>query len=321
MNIIKDGIIGLAIGDAMGVPLEFLSREKLQQNITIDMKGYGTHNVKEGTWSDDTSMTLAFMDSYIEHGKIDYEDIMIKFNMWYRRGMYTTDGNVFDIGNTCYNAINKYYEYDINPIECGSDDIYSNGNGSLMRILPLAYIIYYNNISDEKEIYTLVKNISSLTHRNDISVLGCYIYIMYVLSLLNGKDKIESYRYIRNLKYDFFEKQTINMYERILESDISKLNMEDILSSGYIVHSLEASLWSILTTNSYDDAIIKSINLGEDTDTIGAITGSIAGILYGYETFPNKWITKMQQINNLEEYCNKFEKKLIKDGVKNDNKC
>lgn len=311
MNKIKDGIIGHAIGDAMGVPLEFLTREILQENITTTMKGYGTHNVDAGTWSDDTSMELALIDSYIEKESIDYEDIMKKFNLWYRKGMYTADGNVFDIGVTCYNAINKYYENGCNPLECGSNDIYSNGNGSLMRILPLAYIIYYKKYNND-EIYTLINNISSLTHGHEISILGCYIYIMYILNILNGKNKFESYNEIKKINYSIFSKQSLKVYERILVENITKLNIDDILSTGYVVHSLEAALWSILTTNSYKEAIIKSINLGNDTDTIGAITGSIAGIIYGYDSIPKDWINKMKKLDFLEDMCDKFEKVLRK---------
>ncbi len=306
MSKIFDGLIGFIVGDAMGVPTEFCIREKLLENPVTKMIGYGAHSVPAGSWSDDTSMTLCLIDSINNKSDIDYFDIMNNFKDWVELGKYTPEGKVFDIGRTCLKAINNY-KNNSNPIDCGLKDINFNGNGSLMRILPLAYYIYYKNITDEKEIINLVNNISSLTHAHEISRLGCYIYIKYVLYLLNGYDKHESYNKIKKLNLKSYSKESVEVYKRILKEDISKYSLDDISSSGYIVDTLEASLWVLLNTDNYKDAIIVSINLGNDTDTIGAICGSMAGIIYGLYNIPEKWIKTLIKKEYIFELLNKFE--------------
>lgn len=138
-----NGILGLAIGDAMGVPIEFVKREKLLNNPVTEMKGFGSHNVPKGTWSDDTAMTLATIDSIKNTGEIDYSDIANNFLKWFREAAFTANGEVFDIGRTTLHALAKYEENLSNPTSCGEDSEFSNGNGSLMRILPIAYYCYW----------------------------------------------------------------------------------------------------------------------------------------------------------------------------------
>lgn len=309
MSKVKDGLIAFAIGDAMGVPIEFSTREKCLKKPLTEMVGFGTHMVPAGAWSDDTSMTIATMDSIIEKKNIDYQDIMEKFYEWVVEYKYTATNFRFDIGNTCAEAIYNYAKKELPPLQCGLKDLDDNGNGSLMRMLPIAYYCYYQKLNDE-EILKLVNNISSLTHAHEISRLGCYIYVRYVINLLNGKDKNTAYNTIKSIDYSSFSEESLNVYERILKSDISKCDLQDIKSSGYVVDTLEASLWVLLNTENFPQAIIGSINLGEDTDTIGAITGSMAGIIYGYEKIPNKWLTKLLKLDYLLELCDKFEETL-----------
>lgn len=309
MSKIFDGLIGFIVGDAMGVPTEFCNREKLLENPITKMIGYGSHNVPAGSWSDDTSMTLCLIDSINNKKDIDYIDIMDNFIDWAELGKYTPEGKVFDIGRTCLRAIMNY-QRGKEPIESGLKDLNSNGNGSLMRILPLVYYIYYKNITDEKEIINLVNNISSLTHAHEVSRLGCYIYTRYVLYLLNGYDKYESYNKIKKLDLKDYSKESIEVYKRILKEDISKNSLDDISSSGYVVDTLEAALWVLLNTDNYKDAIIVSINLGNDTDTIGAICGSMAGIIYGLYNIPEKWVNTLIKKEYIYELLNNFESTL-----------
>lgn len=303
MSKIFDGLVGFVIGDAMGVPLEFKTRERLIENPTTEMIGFGTHDVPAGSWSDDTSMTIATIDSIIEKKNIDYENIMKKWYEWVVDYKYTPSNFRFDIGHTCAEAIYNYAKKDKKPLECGLSGFKDNGNGSLMRILPLAYYIYYKNITDENKIVELVNDLSSLTHAHEISKMGCYIYVKYILSLLNGKNKEEAYNAIKNIDYKFYSDSTIEIYNRILKEDISKYNVNDIKSTGYVVDTLEACLWVFLNTDTFAQALIGSINLGNDTDTIGAITGSMAGIVYGFNNIPKRWFNK---IIKKEYLCNMF---------------
>lgn len=261
MSNLKSAIYGLAVGDALGVPFEFMHRGTF---ICNGMTGNGTHNQKAGTWSDDTSMTLATCKSIKENKGVYTKDIAIKFSDWLNKGEYTTDGVVFDFGITTSNAIND---------GVGSSDICSNGNGSLMRILPLAF----TDCGNEE-----INAVSAITHAHEISQEGCRIYIEIVRKLLSGQKLCDI---IKSLK-------TSERYSRIKEID--RMAETDISSSGYVVDTLEASLWCILNTDNYKDAVIKAVNLGDDTDTVGAVTGGLAGITYGYSSIPSEWIDTLR---------------------------
>lgn len=311
-TIIKSAVIGHAIGDAMGVPTEFCIRQKLLQNPVTEMKGYGAHPVPAGCWSDDTSMEIATMESFIENRKFDYNDIMTKWVNWVNNADYTATGKVFDIGRTCLKAIHNFNNGML-PLECAPNNINLNGNGSLMRILPVALYSFFKDLP-EKDIIDLTNDISSLTHAHNISKLGGYIYVRYVIYLLKGLSKEEAYEKIKKIDYSSYGAETISYYDRILKDNIKELSLDDINSSGYVVDTLEASLWILLNTNSYKEAIIQSTNIGNDTDTIGAITGSMAGIIYGYDSIPKDWLNILIKRDYLEDVCDDFAKCLKNDS-------
>ena len=309
MSKFVDSIIGHAVGDAMGVPVEFCIRERLLNNPVTKMIGYGTHNMPAGTWSDDTSMEIATIDSFINKGCFDSRDIMNNFYLWVKDAKYTAGDVMFDIGHTCLQAINDY-SHGCDAVKCGADDMYSNGNGSLMRILPVALYAYYKNIPEE-EIVKLTNRISALTHAHEISKLGCYIYVRYVMLLLSGIDKYEAYNELKKVNYDYYSKESLEVYNRILKDDISKFTIDDIKSSGYVVDSLEAALWVLLNGKNYEETIIGAINLGNDTDTIAAIAGSMAGIIYGVDAIPKEWLDTLIRKDYLVKLALDFENKIV----------
>lgn len=302
----KNGIIGLAIGDAMGVPLEFCMREKLMQNPKTEMLGYGSHNVPKGSWSDDTSMTLATIDAIIKDKKINCETIATNFLEWMKNAKYTPTDRVFDIGRTCLRAIARFEDKQNVAEKCGGNSEMDNGNGSLMRILPITYYCYCQKLT-EQEIYETVKKVSSITHRHEISIMGCFIYVIYGIELLNRNNFTQAYKKIKDIDYNkYFPEDTIRRYERVLKNNINSYSLDEIKSTGFIVNTLEATLWVLLNTDSYNQAIIKAINLGNDTDTVGACVGGLAGIYYGQDSINQNWkndLLKYDYINNL---CNKF---------------
>lgn len=304
----NSGIIGLAIGDALGVPAEFKTREELSLNPITDMIGFGTYNVPAGTWSDDTAMTLATIDSIIDTKTINPNDMASKFLDWFRNCNYTATGEVFDIGRTTIQALAKFELKLDNASSCGKTDEYSNGNGSLMRILPITYYIYYTNITNNQEIYNIVKQVSSITHAHDTSILGCYIYVRFALELLNGKDKVEAYKNIQKLDYSMFNNNTINRYNRILRDDIKNISENNISSSGYVVSTLETTMWLFLNSDDYNTTILKAVNLGEDTDTISACTGGLLGIYYGIESINDSWKQNLKKYEYITNLCDKFDK-------------
>lgn len=316
-NFIKSSLLGFVVGDALGVPVEFLSRNSLKTNPINDMIGYGTHKVPKGTWSDDTSLILATMDSIITKNKIDYEDIMSKFNNWVKYADYTATNNVFDIGISTRQAIHKY-QCGYKALDCGLDGFYDNGNGSLMRLLPIVFYLLNQNLNFEQE-KEIIDNISSLTHAHEISKLGCRIYYDYIKNLIAGSDKIQALVNLPNKEYlKYYSPETLAVYGNILNKKIFKIEEKDIKSSGFIVDTLESVLWAIINSNTFTDAILKAVNLGEDTDTIGALTGGLAGIIYANDNSLIYWSEQLQNKEKLYELIDKFELFLIqKNSEKN----
>jgi len=301
-NIWKSGIYGLIIGDAMGVPVEFTSREDRKKNPITDMTGYGTYNQPEGTWSDDSSMVLATLASIRDRGKIDYKDIMDRFHNWCMYGEYTPFNNVFDIGIATSRAIIKYGN-GAEPLKSGGETEWDNGNGSLMRILPVCIHIFEKqkklNLSDN-EALDIIHNCSAMTHAHLRSKMACGIYYFLVKAVMEKDGEIterlqigidNAFRYYRlNIGAE------ISSYNRIVSLlEFKDIPEENIKSTGYVVDTLEAALWCLLNTSSYREAILKAVNLGNDTDTIAAVTGGVAGIFYGYENIPDKWKSKIQR--------------------------
>ena len=307
-NYILSGIMGLVVGDALGVPVEFQDRETLRRSPVKDMRGYGTYNQPPGTWSDDSSMTLALLDS-LKKG-LDYEDMMDKFLAWYEEGAYTPHGEMFDIGIATSQALRRYKE-GANALETGGQDEYDNGNGSLMRILPILFYLqkeYEFNFLDYDEAFEIIHNISSLTHRHKRSQIGCGIYISIAHYLILEKNLEEGIRKGTKKAFSFYRSKTgfkeeLEPYSRLEDPYFKDLSEDDIKSGGYVVDSLEASFWCLLNSQSYEEAVLKAVNLGKDTDTTGAICGGLAGIFYGYDNIPETWLNKIVKRDWIEDLC------------------
>lgn len=306
MKQIVNSVLGFGIGDAMGVPIEFKKREELVKNPVVKMEGYGTYDVPKGTWSDDTSMVLATIDSLISLHEINYDDIMKRFCDWINNAKYTATGVVFDIGVTTKESILKYYMNNIEATSCGSASINNNGNGSLMRMLPIALYTYYEDIVDDR-LLDIVKKASMITHAHEYSIMGCYIFVKYVHFLLAGYNKFKAYEMVKELNYYKFSENARRVYKRFLTTDIYKLDLDYIESDGYVVHTLEAVIWTFLNTNSFKESIIGAINLGDDTDTISALVGALSAMIYGVD---EDLLNEMQNKDELISYAHRFDEEL-----------
>ena len=299
-------IIGHAVGDAMGFPTEFSKREELLQNPVIEMIDSTDIGQPAGSWSDDTAMEIATIDSFIQKKYFDYKDIIDKWVKWISKSEYTPTGVAFDIGRTCLKAIKKYCNGTA-PLQCGSTSMNENGNGSLMRILPVALYAYSKKL-DDTSIHKLTNEVSSLTHAHEVSRLGCYIYVQFIICLLKGYTKEEAYKHIQYLDYSAYDMHSLKLYTRILDEQIEVQRLDQIKSTGYIVDTLESAIWIFMNAQHYKEAIIASTNIGGDTDTIGAIVGSMAGIYYGFDSIPSSWLDKLQRKDYLIELVDRFEK-------------
>ncbi len=306
MSIIRDSVIGFALGNAMGLPVEGEIRDNLIDSPVTSMIGSRAYDVKEGTWGFDTSQVLITMDSITHMREVSCNDIAESFIECIRNGEYTALDTLFDIDKTTEKAIQKY-ELERDVTKCGEGGIKDNDNGALPRMIPLALYCHYNHMRD-REIYNIVKSVTSITHCSDVSVLGSYILVKYILFILNGKDKYASYNMIKFLDYsEFFDTDTVEFYNRLLKTNIYKLNVEDLKSEKYIVYTLETVLWIILNCNSAAEAIVGGVNLGGDTSAVGALCGSISGMINGLSDIPVKWLTSLERIEYIEKIINKFE--------------
>ena len=310
-NIWKSGMYGLIVADAMGVPVEFTSREDRKLDPVTDMRGYGTYNQPEGTWSDDSSMAIATLVSIRDNGKIDYKDIMDRFHDWCMNGAYTPFDEVFDIGIATSRAIMKY-STGAGPLQSGGETEWDNGNGSLMRILPVCLYIFEQQkdmkLSDDEAI-DIIHNCSALTHAHLRSKTACGIYYFLVKAILDESGEIterlqqgvdNAFKY-----YGESAKSELDNFNRLISlSEFKDTPENQIQSTGYVVYTLEAAIWCLVNTYSYEEAILKAVNLGDDTDTVAAITGGLAGLYYGYDNIPDKWKVKLQKRDWIDSLLN-----------------
>jgi ADP-ribosylglycohydrolase len=320
---ILGGILGLAVADAVGVPVEFKSRESLRNNPFTGMQGYGTYNQPPGTWSDDTSLTLCLLDS-LANKKIDYADIMQKFISWIDEAKYTPHGAVFDVGIATRKALQRF-QNGTEPLECGGTSEQDNGNGSLMRILPIAFYLhafYGLDFTKDEKAVAIIHNVSSLTHAHKRSLIACGIYLIIAGNLLEQSANLKKtiHSSLKKAKEYYEDKKEyageLKHYKRLFKKDCATLPETEIKSSGYVVDTLEAALWSLLNTDNYKDCVLKAVNLGEDTDTVAAVTGGLAGMFYGVDSIPKDWLKQLARRDYIEKLCEEFYCSLCRSAPK-----
>lgn len=251
---LRDSIYGQAVADALGVPYEFRPRGTFR---CTDMVGHGSHNQPAGTWSDDTSMALAICDSYRELGRIDVDDIRRRFVRWYRESAYTVDG-LFDIGNATRTALERGH---------GLAGEWDNGNGSLMRTVPLAF----TDATDDE-----VRAVSAITHAHPTSTEACVAMVHIARDLIAGASPAD------------------------VAGDVAARPVDEIRSGGFVRDTFDAALWCLATTTSYAECALAAVNLGDDTDTTAAVAGALAGIVYGSEGIPAEWLDTLRGTDVIE---------------------
>ena len=278
-------MLGLAIGDALGTSLEFTARDS-KPRVT-DLTGGGPFRLEPGQWTDDTAMALALMDSLLADPHLDETDLMDRFVSWHEDGTYSCTGRCFDIGITTRSAL-MHYKRTGDPA-AGSTDPMSAGNGSLMRLAPVA-ICYWN---DRERLRDVAARQSRTTHAAPQALDACAAYAEILADAIAGRPRSEVMA-PRMTDHD-------DAVAAILSGSWREARRDAIRSSGYVVHSLEAALWSVGRTGSFADAVILAANLGEDADTVAAITGQLAGALYGASAIPERWKTKLAWSERMAE--------------------
>jgi ADP-ribosyl-[dinitrogen reductase] hydrolase len=310
MSKIQDGIYGVLVGDMLGVPVEFVNRQELQNKPVTGPQAGGPYEQPIGSWSDDGALTLALADA-LKNG-YNLSTIARNFIDWWVHKKYTSHGTVFDIGRQTRMALNdvlkilesgdtealEYLHFDANEN--------TNGNGSLMRILPLYFYLKDKGIEDN---FKIIWQVSALTHPHVRSALACLFYLIMLDELSKeGVTPKTAYRSAQNRMRAFMSKNPdatpeASHFSRLLDYDVSELPEEEIRSSAYVIDTLEASQWCLLTTTSFEEAVLKAVNLGDDSDTTGAVTGGLAGVYYGFEAIPKDWIAVLPNKEALNDIC------------------
>ena len=315
VEFIQDAFIGFAVGDALGVPVEFEPRVWLKENPVEGMLGNMRYNQPPGTWSDDSSMLFCSAESLCRG--YDLEDIALQFSRWKNERFWTPHGRVFDIGiqtNKAIERIDRFLEMGlrIKPIPEQGVNEKENGNGSLMRILPFGFFL---KDDPAEKVYPVIREVSALTHAHARAVTGCFIYTRFLMNLLEGQDKNRAYITLRDFIPDFcrysFSPSEYEHYSRILSDNIADFPETTIRSSAYVVHTLEAVLWCIMRNDNFKDTVLQAVNLGEDTDTVGALAGGLAGIIYGGEQIPKEWTDVLARKKDILDLAMRFSDTLL----------
>jgi ADP-ribosyl-[dinitrogen reductase] hydrolase len=302
---VKSVLFGVAVGDALGVPVEFRSREEIRRDPVTDMRGYGTYNLPPGTFSDDSSLTFCLAEALA--GGYDLHAIARNFVKWKEDNYWTARGVMFDIGIATSQAINRL-SAGVRPDLAGGTGENSNGNGSLMRIAPL---LFYIRGMPAGRRFEITREVSSLTHGHIRSVIACHYYLEFARLLFEGVRMFEAYRILQETIPEFLESMAVDpaeiaLFSRLLQGNIHELPEDAIRSTGYVLHTLEASVWCLLTTGSYRDAVLRAVNLGSDTDTTGAVTGALAGLYYGFDSIPAAWRQQLARHNDIEDLAERL---------------
>lgn len=315
---IKSGIYGLCIGDALGVPGECRNREELRREPITEMVDSFHHlrNQPKGSWSDDSSMTLCLMDSLALTGGLHTHDLMARFRDWKDNGAYTPLGYAFDWGNNVAWALSRS-KHGTTPVLCGGNKPNTNGNGSLMRILPMAYYLYPRyggNLATNKPL-SLVHKASAVTHRHAYSLSACDIYVNIASRMLDGMELRDAVDQGVSASLHWHDSHRISnqmsVWDRLRNMDtFQHLPEDEIDSHGYVVSTLEAALWCLLNTDNYRDCVVKAVNLGHDTDSTAAVAGGLAGLYYGYDAIPAEWVADLLNKELINDICLRFAEEI-----------
>lgn len=285
-------LLGLAVGDAVGVAAEFKPRGTFEP--IKDMIGGGAFHLPPGAWTDDTSMALCLATSLLEKNGFDAQDQMERYWRWYKEGYWSSIGRCFDIGNTTRVALEEYHRNG-NPFS-GSTDPKSAGNGSIMRLAPVVMLYH----PDLEAILHYAAKSSRTTHAALECLEACQLLAGIISRAFQGKNKVDV------LVEKDLVPLTSDALKEISLGDYFEKAENQIQGTGYVVQSLEAALWCFWTTESYEEAILKAANLGDDADTTAAVCGQVAGAYYGKSGIPQHWLDKLVMREELEELAERL---------------
>jgi ADP-ribosyl-[dinitrogen reductase] hydrolase len=276
-------LVGLAVGDAVGAAVEFRKRDSYPP--VTDMMGGGPFKLPVGYWTDDTSMALCLAESLKANNGLWPNDLLNRFTNWYLRGHNSSTGVCFDIGMTTVNALENFIEH--GTVENNASRNYS-GNGSIMRLAPV--VVYYH--ADPDLAVTIAAAQSKTTHAYSLAVHGCELLASILLRAVHATSKADA---LAVLPAEHWDTEVKN----ITDPGLLERSRDEIRSSGYVIDTLEAAVWCFYNTDSFDDAVLLATNLGDDTDTVAAVTGQIAGAYYGMTGIRPNWLDQLYDLDRI----------------------
>lgn len=282
---ISGGIVGALVGDALGVPVEFSTRPERDADPVTGLRAFGTWHQPAGTWSDDGALLLCTIEALAENADLAYGGKL--FLRWRREGYLAARGERFDIGAATDAALARIAA-GAPAAEAGGHRETDNGNGSLMRILPVA--LRFAD-TQPQALAAQAMNWSAVTHRHPRSQLACAYYCLLAQQLLQGASPefaIASVAREFRAMLDSFPGEQ-RQFERILDPGFSTTARAQIRSGGYVIDTLEAALWCLLQGGSFSDVVLRAVNLGGDTDTTACVAGGLAGVWLGVAAIPVEW--------------------------------
>jgi ADP-ribosyl-[dinitrogen reductase] hydrolase len=285
-------LLGLACGDAVGTAVEFSVRGRFTP--LTDMVGGGVFELKPGEWTDDTSMAMCLASSLIELGRFDAADQMQRYWKWVEDGYWSSNGRCFDVGNTVYDALERFQQTG-EPFS-GSTDPWSAGNGCIMRLAPVPMFF----CADRERAVEMSGQSARTTHGAAECVEACRLLGGILVRALRGASKTEALlaHGVTDLSCETIRAIALGEYRTKPESAIA--------GSGYVVRSLEAALWCFWHTGTFRDAVLRAANLGDDADTTAAVCGQIAGAHYGASGIPNTWLARLALCDKIQQLADRL---------------
>ncbi|SCA55926.1 ADP-ribosylation/Crystallin J1 (modular protein) [Candidatus Terasakiella magnetica] len=287
-------LVGLAIGDALGAPIQFMRRDTYQH-----VSGYtagGTYSLEPGFWTDDTSMALCLAETLIEKNGYDAFSFGEKLIRWVDDGYNSSLPRCFDIGDTTLRAISNYNR--TKNLDCGITGKWAGGNGSIMRLSPVS--IFGQNNADMADIISVEQG--QFTHNHFVPNFACRMLNAIIIEGIKTGNKQKALQAVdvEGCPEELFH---------LINGDYKNKSRDEIKSDGYVVSTLEAAMWAVWQTENFKDALLLAVNLGDDADTVGAVTGQIAGAIYGMDGIPSSWVSELHNSRRILELANQLYSK------------
>jgi ADP-ribosyl-[dinitrogen reductase] hydrolase len=297
---VRGALVGLAVGDAVGTAVEFMEPGSFEP--VTDMVGGGPFKLAPGQWTDDTSLALCLAESLIECGRFDPSDQMDRYVRWYREGYLSSTGRCFDIGITTSAALQEF-ERSGDPYS-GSTSEFRAGNGSVMRLAPIP--IFFSTHAGDAVFYSAES--SRTTHGAPQSVDGCRYFGGLLFSATAGVEK-EELLAPRHTPAGLWDDHAPwhPAIQEVASGSFKSKSPPEINGSGYVVDTIEAALWAFHETDTFEEGLLKVVNLGDDADTTGAVFGQLAGCYYGTDGIPSAWVQRLTMIDKIEAFADQLE--------------